>query len=112
MHHSDDGAVSGYASGRGLRAGFPSMWRLREKALSDTLMTWPLAQARGHWSRALDRDVGLTLYVKGLGVSSLRVQRHLGRSVVVVPYQTGYPISFVALLETSSEFRPKTHAAA
>jgi hypothetical protein len=86
-----------------------TMWRVREKALSDDDVA---ALKRVDTGAALDRDVGLTLYVKGLGTSSLRVQRHLGRSVVVVPYQTRYPISFLAFVETSSEFQPKTQAAA
>jgi hypothetical protein len=40
------------------------MWRVREKALSDDDVA---ALKRVDTGAALDRDVGLTLYVKGLG---------------------------------------------
>ena len=85
------------------------MWPVREQALHDDDVA---VLKRVDTGAALDRDVGLTLYVKGLGATSLRVQRQLGRSVVVVPYQTRYPISFLAFVETSSEFKPNTQAAA
>lgn len=58
----------------------------------------------------LDRDVGLIRDAQGVGLSSPWAQRPLGPSVVVVPYQTQYPISFLAFVDTSGEFAPQTGA--
>jgi hypothetical protein len=83
------------------------MWQEREAARSHDNVG---ALAAFDTGAALDRDVGLTRYAKGLGVPSRRRERPLGPSVVIVPYQTHYPISFLAFVETSGDFSPASAA--
>jgi hypothetical protein len=60
---------------------------------------------------ARDRDTGYILYTRGSGLPNPWPLRPPGPSVVVVPYQTQYPISFLGFVETTGEFAPLSGAA-
>ena len=91
----------------GAGAELKAMWPRREAARSgDNVATLDQLDTGAE----LDRDVGLIRYAQGIGLPSPWAQRPLGPSVVVVPYQTRYPISFLAFVETSGEFAPLTGA--
>jgi len=89
------------------RSVLTAMWSVRETALHADDVT---ALERVDTGAARDRDVGLTLYARGLGISTGHVRRPLGQSVVVVPYQTRFPVSFLAFVATSAEFSPQSGA--
>jgi hypothetical protein len=52
----------------------------------------------------LTRDMGITREAQDEGVWSQRVQRPFGPSAVFVPYQTSYPASFLAAVQTTSQW--------
>ena len=87
------------------RAELTSLWAAREAARSAgdsaALRVIDMGAAR-------DRDIGLISYARGERLPEPWAKRPLGPSVVVVPFQTHYPISFLAFVETREEYAAYT----
>ena len=89
------------------RAELAALWPMRETARS-TGNTRVLEQI--DTGAALERDVGDILNARGEGQPSPWAKRAFGPSIVVVPSQTHYPVSFLAFVETTGDF-PSADAA-
>lgn len=111
----------GLAAGLALPAGSRASGGVSLLTPSDALralsVIWPERESALHNNRigALDRldaggardhDVGLTLYAKGLGTRLGRRYRLLGSPFLIVPEQVRFPISFLAIVQTSGQYAP------
>jgi len=86
---------------RAARQVLASVWAKRERDRSiDELQ----ALAGVDVGPELQLDSGVALEARDAGWWSRRVERPLGPSVVVVPYETDYPASFLAIVETTSQW--------
>jgi hypothetical protein len=85
-----------------------SVWAARELARTDDNVSALAAVDAGV---ELTRDMGVTLDAQGEDHWSQRVRRPFGSNSVFVPFQTTFPASFLAVVETTSQWSssPTSH---
>jgi hypothetical protein len=79
----------------------PKIWSSRERARSSDDGA---ALRRIDTGVELERDIGVTLNARGVGDWSARVRRRYGPGIDVVPRPTGFPQSFLGVVQTSKMY--------